>query len=151
VQCTAAEAGDPSRGRAPVNPMRKDQALCETPLHKAHTPGGITKICGAVDQLTGDIYSQNGLEGHASDGYQEKVNKSSRTKETPFKSPLSGIDEDDRKRIWKNTCGSVGQATYVLGAFRRNTLTPMVRLLQGSNPSLRGLLWILLYLLFDFF
>jgi len=81
--------------------------------------GAVTAICGLVDSITAQIYQQKGLGNHRTASYQERVSKSFKSLEVEFQDPLHNLSEEERIRIWNNHYGSVNQAAYVLGAFRR--------------------------------
>lgn len=81
--------------------------------------GAVTAICGLVDSITEKVYDAKILGNHRDASYQERVAKSFRALESEFKRSLSNIDEDSRDKMWNNHCGSVNQAAFVLGMFRR--------------------------------
>ncbi|HYX35288.1 MAG TPA: hypothetical protein VE954_19500 [Oligoflexus sp.] len=97
--------------------------------------GAITKICGAVDQLTSEIYQQNGFSNHATDAYQEKVNTAFKANEVSFKSSLGEIDEKTRNLIWQNAKGAINQSAYVLSAFRRQYSDAHGNIITGANSQ----------------
>ena len=81
--------------------------------------GAITSICGIVDSLTSTAYLNNALGDPHSDSYQQRVSKSFSALERDYLASLSGLAPDKANTLWQNHKGSVNQAAYVLGAFRR--------------------------------
>jgi hypothetical protein len=83
--------------------------------------GAVTSICGAVDQITEQMFLTKSLGDHKDAAYQERISKSFGALEVEYCNPLqqSGVVADEVKRIWENHKKSVSQAAYVLGAFRR--------------------------------
>ncbi len=83
--------------------------------------GAITSICGAVDQLTEQIFIDKSLGNHKDATYQERISKSFVALEPMYLSQLQhgGIDANEAKLIWENHKKSISQAAYVIGAFRR--------------------------------
>jgi len=83
--------------------------------------GAITAICGVVDKLTEDLYSQHQLGDHKKDSYQQRVVKSFGVLESAYRLPMDAtkIDLDEKNKIWQNHKGAVNQSGYLLGAFRR--------------------------------
>lgn len=96
--------------------------------------GAVTAICGLVDSITEKVYSQKSLGDHRTASYQERVSKAFRALESEFKAPLSSLLDEEKNRIWNNHHGSVNQAAYVLGAFRREYSD--VHGVQGAAPEL---------------
>jgi hypothetical protein len=83
--------------------------------------GAITAICGAVDAETERIFEAKALGDHKNAAYQERVSRSFQSMEAEIRASLDapGLAADELTRIWHNYRGSISQAAYVLGAFRR--------------------------------
>ena len=84
--------------------------------------GAITGICGAVDQLTEEIYLRRGLGGHKDASFQERVSKSFACLEPAYCLPLKeeGAADSEIKLVWENHRKAISQAAFVLGAYRRD-------------------------------
>ncbi len=96
--------------------------------------GAITAICGIVDSITEKIYEINSLGNHRNNSYQERVSKAFTSLEAEYKTSLNGLTDNDSNRIWENHRGSINQAAYVLGAFRREYSD--VHGVQSAAPKL---------------
>ncbi|GBD98046.1 hypothetical protein BMS3Abin07_00053 [bacterium BMS3Abin07] len=85
--------------------------------------GAMTSICSAVDSLTTEVYQQHDLGSPHDDSYQKRANRSFLALESQIKANLSAghLAADEIERVWKNYKGSLNQAAYVLGSFRRNS------------------------------
>lgn len=83
--------------------------------------GAVTSVCGAVDQITEQVYSNKVLGDHKAASFQERISKSFAASEAEYCNPLqlSGLPENEVRQIWENHKKSVSQSAYVLGAFRR--------------------------------
>jgi hypothetical protein len=83
--------------------------------------GAITSVCGAVDQITENLFTKKSLGDHKHVSYQERVSKAFASLEADYCKPLSmkGVAANEVKLIWENHKKAVSQAAYVLGAFRR--------------------------------
>lgn len=82
--------------------------------------GAISAICGIIDTLTQSIYSAKNLGNAFNDSYQQRVLKSFSALEEEYQGSLISLDANTAKLIWQNHRGSVNQAAYILGAFRRD-------------------------------
>lgn len=84
--------------------------------------GAMTAICSALDTLTIRIYKKHELGDAHSASYQERISCSFRAFEKAYKARLAEaqLEEQEVNRIWQNYKGSINQAAYVLGSFRRN-------------------------------
>lgn len=83
----------------------------------------MTAICGAVDLITEEVYNKKQLGNPHDCSYQQRINKVFSCYREDFElsfADVQGIDEDELTRIWNNLRGSVNQAAYVLGSFRRH-------------------------------
>ncbi len=104
-------------------PMEISEAIAEAlrRYRDGRFAGAVTSICGAVDKVTERVFSAKAVGDHKGAAYQERVSKSFAALEAEYCSPLlqSGAPPAEVKLIWENHKKSVGQAAYVLGAFRR--------------------------------
>lgn len=84
--------------------------------------GAMTAVCSALDSLTMLVYEKYGLGDAHYASYQERASRSFQAFEKAYKARLAEahIEEQEVMRIWQNYKGSVNQAAYVLGSFRRN-------------------------------
>ena len=84
--------------------------------------GAMTAVCSALDTLTIRVYEKHGLGDAHRASYQERASRSFQAFEKAYKGRLAEaqIEEQEVTRIWQNYKGSVNQAAYVLGSFRRN-------------------------------
>lgn len=98
-------------------------SLCVRRYRDGDYSGAVTCICGAIDTLTEELYHQKQLGNPHDDSYQQRITRAFSSFEDEFKSDFVGvatIDTDELTKIWHNYRGSVNQAAYVLGSFRRN-------------------------------
>lgn len=96
--------------------------------------GAVTAICGLVDSLTEKVYSQKSLGDHRTASYQERVSRAFKAFENEFQAPLYSLAGEKRNLIFNNHHGSINQAAYVLGAFRREFSD--VHGVQSAAPEL---------------
>jgi len=84
--------------------------------------GAMTAVCSAIDTLTKRVYEKHSLGDAHRASYQERASRSFQAFEKAYKARLAEaqIEEQEVMRIWQNYKGSVNQAAYVLGSFRRN-------------------------------
>lgn len=84
--------------------------------------GAMTAVCSALDNVTSHLYKIHGLGNPHEDSYQQRVSRSFAVLEDAYKARFSQITNDDSEvnKLWQNYKGSVNQAAYVMGAFRRN-------------------------------
>ncbi|MFZ3136143.1 MAG: hypothetical protein WA126_01990 [Thermodesulfovibrionales bacterium] len=84
--------------------------------------GALTAICGVVDSLTEEQYTNNSLGNHRDASYQERVSKSFSALETSYRRPLDSVADlltEEKNRLWHNHKQAVNQAAYILASFRR--------------------------------
>lgn len=98
-------------------------SLCFRRYRDGDYSGAVTAICGGVDSVTEEVYKKKQLGNPHDDSYQQRINKVFSSYQEDFESSFAdvpGIDARELKRIWDNLRGSVNQAAYVLGSFRRH-------------------------------
>ena len=102
-------------------PIREGIANCLRRYRDGDTSGAMTSVCGIVDSLTEHIYSHGNLGNHRDHSYQQRITRAFSSLEDKFVQPLtrSSTDPQEISRLWDNYRGSINQAAYVLGSFRR--------------------------------
>ena len=102
-------------------PIREGIANCLRRYRDGDTSGAMTSVCGIVDSLTEHIYIQRDLGNHRDHSYQQRVTKAFSSLQGEFVQPFnrSSTDTNEINRLWDNYRGSINQAAYVLGSFRR--------------------------------
>jgi len=99
---------------------RKSVEKCLDRLVVGDYDGAITSICGAVDALTEQLYSEANLGDHRRAGYQERVKKAFSHLEHHYLETLDWETGGNNSRhIWHNHQQAVNQAAYVLAFLRR--------------------------------
>jgi hypothetical protein len=85
--------------------------------------GALTAICGAVDTLTAQVFSQNSSLGdHSKVPYAVRVRSAFRTCEAEFKRQFSSVPsftEDEINQLWDRQFKSIEQAGEVLAKLRQ--------------------------------
>ena len=101
--------------------IREGIANCLRRYRDGDISGAMTSVCGIVDSLTESVYGQHSFVGHRTDSYQQRISKAFATLENSFRNPLQAakISSEEIDKLWNNYRGSVNQAGYVLGSFRR--------------------------------
>jgi hypothetical protein len=98
-------------------------SLCFRRYRDGDYSGAVTAICGVLDSVTEKVYAQKQLGNPHDDSYQQRINRAFSSCQKDFESSFAdvpGINADDLRRIWNNYRGSMNQAAYVLGSFRRH-------------------------------
>jgi hypothetical protein len=88
--------------------------------------GAMTAVCSALDTLTARVYHCQSLGDPQDATYQERASRSFQAFEKEYRARLTeaGVEEKEVNLIWQNYKGSINQAAYVLGAFRRLRCVP---------------------------
>ncbi len=98
---------------------RKSLEKCLDRLAVGDYDGAITSICGAVDALTEQVYTEANLGDHRRAGYQERVKKAfGHLKPRYLKSLGEKAAERNGGLVWNNHKNAVNQAAYVLAFLR---------------------------------
>lgn len=99
-------------------------------------PGAMTAICSALDTVTNHLYSVHDLGNPHDDSYQQRVSRSFAVLEDVYRHRFSQMTDDNSEvnKLWQNYRGSINQAAYVMGSFRRNASD--VHGLSGCPPQL---------------
>ena len=102
-------------------PIREGIINCLKRYRDGDISGAMTSVCGIVDSVTEQIYIKRNLEKYYNDSYQQRITKAFSSLKNEFFLPLtrSFTDEAEITRLWDNYRGSINQAAYVLGSFRR--------------------------------
>ncbi|WP_300432039.1 hypothetical protein [uncultured Thalassolituus sp.] len=84
--------------------------------------GAMTAICSALDTVTNHLYAVHNLGNPHDDSYQQRVSRSFSVLEDVYRQRFSQVTDDSAEvnKLWQNYRGSINQAAYVMGSFRRN-------------------------------
>lgn len=98
--------------------------------------GAMTAICSALDTVTNHLYKVHNLGNPHNDSYQQRVSRSFAVLEDVYCNRFSQMTNDSSEvnKLWQNYRGSINQAAYVMGSFRRNASD--VHGVSGCPPEL---------------
>lgn len=84
--------------------------------------GAMTAICSALDTVTNHLYVVHDLGNPHDDSYQQRISRSFAVLEDVYRNRFSQMTSDSSEvnKLWQNYRGSINQAAYVMGSFRRN-------------------------------